>query len=170
MAKVVGLAQPFKPPLRAPTKGGFAVHGQRDVHQYPAGAVVAKHEIIIGSGVNRARNSLTQFAHASLVNSLIAGEKRKRYDANMVDKEIIEMSADSLRQLITGGRLERRASGCWVAIIDCVGELQIDGYRKAAFNSEIRIRGSQKGTKPRGKQSVNKAGKFRTIKKGVVRK
>jgi len=84
----------------------------------------------------------------------------------MVDKEQITPNLESVLSVIAAARMERRQAGQWVLILDVLGDVPIDSDRLAGFNSEVRITGKQKGSRPRHKKTAtNKAGKFKASRK-----
>lgn len=84
----------------------------------------------------------------------------------MVDKEQITPNLEEVKKAISDARMERRASGVWVLILNFVGDVSIDDGRSAGFNGELRLTGKQKGSRPRHKSpETDTRGKFTKKKK-----
>ena len=70
------------------------------------------------------------------------------YSLFMVTKELIELDIKQAQDLITAARLERRAAGNWVLILDFDGNVFIDEHRSVGYKAEVRVSGKQRGRKP----------------------
>lgn len=105
--------------------------------------------------------------HQVYVKSLLEREHENWYNfPAMVDKEQITPNLDEVKEAVSRARMERRASGIWVLILDFVGDVSIDDDRSAGFNGELRLTGKQKGNRPRNKPPATDAsGKFTKEKK-----
>jgi hypothetical protein len=88
----------------------------------------------------------------------------------MVEKENITVDIQEVRHAIKSARMERRAAGAWILILDINGDITIDGGRVAGFNSETRISGKQKGRRPNPSRKAKPSGKLAKKRRTSERK